>query len=168
MDKKCAPGKTFTEGSCFTLEDLKEIATKYNDNYSDKDFLRELIPKFKKQFDCDDQTCWLSKDPVKAAGDDIKNYTFRPNGPKKQFDWLSTEDIESVMKQYEKVHKDFKFLGAIPSYCPVSINCELSNLDLMDLKKKKIHKIGIIYNLDVTDCVWYIISTLVDKKLINK
>jgi hypothetical protein len=36
MDKKCAPGKKFTEGTCFTLEDLKEIATKYNDNYTDK------------------------------------------------------------------------------------------------------------------------------------
>lgn len=54
------------------------------------------------------------------------------------------------MKQYEKANKDFTFLGPIPSDCPTKINCELTNLDLMKLKKKNIHKIGIIYNLDVS------------------
>jgi hypothetical protein len=157
MDKKCAPGKKFTEGTCFTLEDLKEIATNYNNRYSDKiqidnlktkrDFLRELIPKFKKQFECDDQICWLSKAPVKAAGDDIKNYTFRPNGPKKQFAWLSTEDIESVMKQYEKVHTDFKFLGAIPSDFDELPIYETTDLEFAELEKKT-PKIGAIINLD--------------------
>jgi Ulp1 family protease len=54
------------------------------------------------------------------------------------------------MKQYEKAHDDFVFLGPIPSDCPTKIHCELSKLDLMNMKKKNIHKIGIIYNLDVS------------------
>ena len=79
MENKCAPGKKFTEGSCFTLENLKDIATNYNQAHADKisienktkrELLKELIPKFKKKFDCDDQICWLSTAPVKAANDD--------------------------------------------------------------------------------------------------
>ena len=52
------------------------------------------------------------------------------------------------MKQYEKSNKDFIFLGPIPVDCPVEITCELSNLDLIKLRKQNINKIGIIYNLD--------------------
>ncbi len=160
MDKKCAPGKTFTEGSCFTLQDLKEISLKYNESHADKiqinnlntkkDFLKELIPRFKKQFDCDDQICWLSKAPVKAAGDDVKNYTFRPKGPTKQFEWLSTEDIESVMKQYEKVYTDFKFIGAVPSDFDELPIYETTDLEFSKLENST-PKIGAIINLDTHD-----------------
>ena len=160
MDQKCAPGKTFTEGSCFTLEDLKEIATKYNDNYSDKihvesftskrDILKALIPRFKKQFDCDDQICWLTKAPVKAAGDNITKYTFRPKGPNKQFEWLSTEDIESVMKQYEKVYTNFKFIGAVPSDFDELPIYETTDLEFAELEKTT-PILGAIINLDTHD-----------------
>ncbi len=160
MDKKCAPGKKYTEGTCFTLEDLKEIAAKYNNSHPDKidinklhtkrEFLRELIPRFKKTFGCSDQICWLSKAPVKAAGDDVKNYTFRPNGPKKQFEWLSTEDIESVMKQYEKVHKDFKFLGAMPSDFDELPIYETTDIQFAELESST-PKIAAVINLDTHD-----------------
>ena len=81
-------------------------------------------------------------------------YTFKPDYPEEWRNapntWLNTYDIYYVMKQYEKANSDFVFLGPIPADCPVQINCELSNLDLMKLKKDKIDKIGIIYNLDVS------------------
>ena len=124
MENKCAPGKKFTDGSCFTLDNLKDIATNYNQAHTDKilienktkrELLRELIPKFKKAFDCDNQICWLSTAPVKSSNDDVKKYTFRPKGPTKQYEWLSTKDIEDVIKQYENVHTEIKFLGAVPS-----------------------------------------------------
>ena len=54
------------------------------------------------------------------------------------------------MKQYEQKFKDFKFLGVVPSDCPTSIHCELSNIDIKTLKKNKIFKIAIIYNLDIS------------------
>ena len=54
------------------------------------------------------------------------------------------------MKQYEKKYDDFKFLGVVPSDCPTKIQCELSNIDIKSLKKKKINKIGLVYNLDVS------------------
>jgi hypothetical protein len=55
------------------------------------------------------------------------------------------------MKQYEKANEDFIFLGPIPSDCPTKIQCELTNIDLMKLKKNGINKIGIIYNLDTSN-----------------
>ena len=77
---------------------------------------QKLTQKMKKRFDCKDQLCWMGSKVVKQTkDDDILKNTFRPNGPKKQFEWLSTKDIEDVMKQYEYKHKDFKFLGAMPS-----------------------------------------------------
>ena len=30
MDEKCAPSKTYKDGSCFTLKSLKKIAESYN------------------------------------------------------------------------------------------------------------------------------------------
>ena len=54
------------------------------------------------------------------------------------------------MKQYEKKHDDFRFLGVVPSDCPTKIHCELSNIDIKSLKKNKIDKIGMVYNLDVS------------------
>ena len=38
---------------------------------------------------------------------------FRPHGPT-DHKWLSNFDIQDVMKQYELVYPDYKFLGAVP------------------------------------------------------
>jgi hypothetical protein len=159
MANKCAPGKKFTEGSCFTLENLKDIATNYNQAHTDKisienktkrELLKELILKFKKAFDCDDQICWLSTAPVRDANDDVKKYTFRPKGPTKQYEWLSTKDIEDVMIQYEKVHTDFKFLGAVPSDFDKLPIYETTDLEFAELEKTT-PKLGLVINLDTHD-----------------
>ena len=43
---------------------------------------------------------------------------FRPKQPdewkKKPHTWLNSDDIQSVMKQYEDVYPHFKFLGVVP------------------------------------------------------
>ncbi len=157
---KCAPSKKFTEGSCFTLENLKKIAEEYNKHNSDKissnintkrELLRELNPRFQKKYGCNDQTCWLGSKIIKEINDkDIKYNTFRPKGPTKQFEWLSTNDIESVMKQYQYKHKDFKFLGAMPSdfdELPIYGTTELQFNEL----ESSTPKIGAVINLDTHD-----------------
>ncbi len=35
-DKKCAPSKKYSDGSCFTEDQLKKIAEKYNEQNNDK------------------------------------------------------------------------------------------------------------------------------------
>jgi hypothetical protein len=158
---KCAPGKKFTEGTCFTLDNLKKIAEEYNNNHKDiistnkftnkKDLLRELNLKFEKAYGCNEQTCWLKTSIIKGINDrDIKYNTFRPKGPAKQYEWLSTTDIESVLKQYEFKHKDFKFLGAMPSdfdELPIYGTTDLQ----FDELEKYTPKIGAVINLDTHD-----------------
>ena len=160
---KCAPSKKFSEGSCFTLDNLKNIAIEYNKNHSDKiqvdklnnkkDLLRELNGKFKKKYGCgeQEQTCWLNSKLVRGINDrDLKYNTFRPKGPSKQFEWLSTHDIESVMKQYQYKFKDFKFLGAMPSdfdELPIYGTTELE----FNRLEKSTPKIAAVINLDTHD-----------------
>lgn len=155
---KCAPGKKFTEGSCFTYDNLKQIALEYNNTHLDKikldktkkDLLRELNTKFQRQYNCNeqDQTCWLSSKLVKGINNpDLKYNTFRPKGPSKQYEWLSTNDIEAVMRQYEFKHKNFKFLGAMPSdfdELPIYGTTELQFEEL----EKTTPIIGAVINLD--------------------
>ncbi len=158
---KCAPAKKFTDGSCFTFTNLLNIAEEYNKTHTDtinlakmktkKDLLKELTPRFQKKYGCDEQTCWLKSNVIKEMNNpDIKHNTFRPLGPQKQYEWLSTRDIDSVMKQYEIKYKDFKFLGAMPSdfdELPIYGTTELQFEQL----EKTTPKIGAVINLDTHD-----------------
>jgi hypothetical protein len=160
---KCAPSKKFSEGSCFTLNNLKYIASEYNKKHHDKidldkittkkDLLRELNIKFQKEYQCKDmaQTCWLSSKLIKYTNNpDIKYNTFRPIGPTKQYEWLSTNDIDSVMQQYEFKHKKFKFLGAMPSDFDELPIYGTTDLQFEELEKKT-PIIGAVINLDTHD-----------------
>jgi hypothetical protein len=160
LNAKCAPSKKFSEGSCFTIDSLKKIAENYNEKYDDKvrisndkkQLLKDLTQKMKSRFECDDQTCWLSTNLVKSMKDyEIKHNTFRPVGPKKQYEWLSTSDINSVMKQYEAKHKDFLFLGALPYDFEELPYYGISNIDLLDVESQNKYQIGAVINLDEHD-----------------
>lgn len=150
--------------SCYSKESLIKIANSFNNNNNSKIIISN---KSKKQiwdqiqvklneYCKKDEYCWKKQDFVKKIKDiDIELYTFKPEYPKEwlknEHTWLNTYDIYYVMKQYEKANNDFVFLGPIPSDCPTKIQCELSKLDLINMKKKKIYKIGIIYNLDTSN-----------------
>ena len=150
--------------TCYSNTSLVRIATLWNRNNKDNNII--IKNKSKKQiwqeiqkklsFVCkNDEHCWKKQDFLKKIKDiEIEMYTFKPDYPKEwkkdKYTWLNTYDIYYVMKQYEKAHDDFIFLGPIPSDCPVKINCELSNFDIYKMKKENINKIGIIYNLDVS------------------
>jgi hypothetical protein len=72
--------------------------------------------------------------------------------------WLDSNNIADVMKQYEETYKDFKFLGVMPidfaapdpynkskEKCLIDKICELN---LAALSKSGIHRLGAIFNLD--------------------
>jgi hypothetical protein len=70
-------------------------------------------------------------------------------------DWLSSTDIERVEKSYERLFKDYKFLGCIPidfdlksktGQCLVDVLCSIK---LKDLYRKGKSQIGIVFNTDV-------------------
>jgi hypothetical protein len=154
-DEKCAPSKKFTNGSCFSVETLKKIAQNYNNknknkidiNLSKEELVKELESKLSDK--CSDQTCWLRLDVVKELeSEDILNNTFRPKGPNKKYEWLSTTHINEVIDQYQKIHPDFLFLGAVPSDFEDLPVLGISNLKFDELEKEGKTKIGMVINLD--------------------
>uniref|UniRef100_A0A6C0D9C2 Ubiquitin-like protease family profile domain-containing protein n=1 Tax=viral metagenome TaxID=1070528 RepID=A0A6C0D9C2_9ZZZZ len=157
--EKCAPHIKYTEGSCFTLESLKLIANKYNkinkasqikitDNK--KELVNRLTDAFSKS--CDSQTCWLRLDVVKSLNnEDINDNTFRPTGPNKKYEWLSTTHINDVVSQYEDLYKDFVFLGAVPYDFQELPILGLSNINFDDFIKDGKTKLGMVINLDTHD-----------------
>jgi hypothetical protein len=153
--QKCAPGKDFADGSCLTLESLQKITENYNKTNTDKidinlnkaELVKELENKLKNK--CDEQTCWLRLDIVKKLEDeDIENNTFRPKGPVKKYEWLSTNHINDVVEQYMNVHKDFLFLGAVPYDFDDMQVLGISNLKFNEIEKQGKHKLGMVINLD--------------------
>lgn len=154
-DMKCAPSKNYSDGSCFSLESLKKIASNYNKknsnkidtNLSKEDLVIELEKKLANK--CSDQTCWLRLDIVKELdNEDIESNTFRPKGPSKKYEWLSTSHINETVSQYQQVHKNFLFLGAVPLDFEDLPVLGISKLDFKDLENQGKTKIGIVINLD--------------------
>ena len=159
MDEKCAPSKTYKEGSCLSLQSLKAIAEKYNQKNNDKIKISEnkkyLVEQLEKKLsnNCDDQTCWLRLDIVQKIDDeqikeDIEENTFRPEGPSKKYDWLSTTDINNVIAQYQEKYKSFLFLGAVPADFEELPVLGIGNVDFKELEKQGKTKIGMVINLD--------------------
>jgi hypothetical protein len=111
---------------------------------------------------CNTEVCWLRQEFMKDESiRSIMAYTFAPFAPKawkkNPYEWLSSLDIERVMKQYESKYKCFAFLGPSPidfdkeATDDTGGECvwdELCNFDLIELYKKGKHKIGVIFNLD--------------------
>jgi hypothetical protein len=156
MVEKCAPSKTYKDGSCFTLKSLKKIAESYNiKNPMNKikitedkeELVKELENRMKNT--CSNQTCWLRTDFVKAMNDEeIENNTFRPTGPDNKKEWLSTTDINNVVSQYQEKFKDFLFLGAVPADFLELEVLGIKDLDFHELNKEGKNKIGMVINLD--------------------
>ena len=163
MDNKCAPGVKYNDGSCLTKDNLIEIAENFpkkniKTKVSKKELVDTLQKEFKNKYNCKDQLCWLDQTFVKRLNNEnINKFTFRPFGPNKKYDWLSTLDINAVVEQYEKNKNDFIFLGAVP-YDFQEIEPELDNMDFDKLRNgelnenfnqgKKTNKMGMVINLD--------------------
>lgn len=88
----------------------------------------------------------------------LMNYTFAPEAPpswsKNKDEWLSSTDIEKVMRQYENAYPCFEFLGPSPIDFDEHLaygECvweELCKFDLEEFVKRDKFKIGMIFNLD--------------------
>ena len=84
--------------------------------------------------------------------------TFAPEAPKSWIrdpdEWLSSEEIENVMKQYEDKFPEFEFLGPSPSdynapkVAGVCVWEELCHFSLKKYVDSGTHKIGVIFNTD--------------------
>ena len=90
----------------------------------------------------------------------LLHYTFAPKAPdiwktpEGKNTWLSSLDIEKVLKQFEYEYKNFAFLGPSPidfDTPKIHNTCvweELCKFELSNFLKKNKNKIGIVFNTD--------------------
>jgi hypothetical protein len=154
--------------SCFTLEALRKIANKWNEENKDRkiEFTNSTTGKTlwssinnRMKSKCNNEVCWMKQDFIKnstLARELLKNFKpFMPkNWSENPREWLNTIDIRDVMNQYEIKYPAFEFIGPVPmdfdkklgfGECVVDELCKIS---LENLKKKGKSKIGVIFNLD--------------------
>lgn len=156
----CAPGYD-SDNICYTLSQLKEIAKEYNKKHKDKikigtkkEIWKQLEEKLKTK--CGKkQNCWRNQGFISNKLKENTENVFKPKMPEhwknNLSEWLSTIDINKVLKQYNNKYDEFLFMGAVPIDCPTEIRCQLTKLKLDKLLQRKIEVIGIVYNLDKHD-----------------
>ena len=160
--------KSVTNESCFTIDALRKIATKWNETHPQMkiDFTNITTGKTLwnsinnvMKYKCNDELCWLKQEFIKDSylqKELLKN--FKPFMPKtwneNPQEWLNTIDIRDVMNQYEIKYPDFEFIGPVPMDFDTKVGfgeCvvdELCKINVDELMKKGKTKIGVIFNLD--------------------
>ena len=163
----CSPKKSneIQKFTCYTSESLSKLKKFWNARHPDNKILtnnsEEIWSQLKENMAnvCDTEACWLRQKFIDNNLDaDLRTYTFAPKSPlawtKNKNEWLSSTDIEKVMKQYEHTYPHFAFIGPSPldfdkkKLYNACVWEELCNFDLKKYLKKNKTKIGIIFNMD--------------------
>lgn len=147
--------------TCFTKQELISFAETYNKNNTDKINLKQnksgLYKDLRNRFSCkiESDACLLEE-----LGLD-RDKILKPKQPDGSYAWLSTIDLNDVMKQYERKHKSFLFLGSVP----IDFHYLYPKISNLRLNKTKQNKIGIIFNSDpsyLSGQHWF--SMFIDKR----
>lgn len=159
----CAPNINGKQETCLSTDIIRKIAKAYNENRAkdDNDKIPLNLPKIKIYNLINDKIsntckvkgdlCIVNQDFVKSliSSDNIEEH-LKPENLEGKDDWLSNIDIRKVIKQYQKTHPNFEFIGPVPIDFDLMIR-QLRNFSL----KKSLHygknKIGIVFNLDPHD-----------------
>lgn len=153
------------KNTCYNKENIFKLKELWNLRHPDmlisSNDPKEIWNFFKNTFNnvCYNEQCWLKQEFSKNKIDSgTQSYIFAPRAPdswnKNINEWLSNIDIMNVMSNYEKIHKNFRFIGPSPiDYDTIKSDntCvwdELCNFNLSNYTKKNINKIGIVFNTD--------------------
>ena len=163
---KCSPSRQNNGFTCYDNKELLKMRDLWNLRHPDLSINtinpQEIWNTIRDNMSnlCSEESCWLKKLFINMDNNFSKllNYAFAPKAPtswnKNINEWLSSVDIEKVMKQWEIKIPSFVFLGPTPidfddkidnERCVWEDLCDF-NLDKYIKKNKK--KIGIIFNLD--------------------
>lgn len=160
----CAPSrkKSFT---CYSNSSLEKLRRHWNQRHPDMEISsgnkRHIWAKLNEglQNTCANELCWYRKIISEGdIGDELKLNTFAPMSPKSwkknPNTWLTSVDIEAVMRQHEKANHEFEFIGPSPidfdtkkTYGECVWN-ELCHFDLGSKIKNNKTKLGVIFNTD--------------------
>lgn len=166
----CAPGIHQNSTGCFDRQALIRILNAYNEKYPNKSIkynnninsnkLWNLLRDSFSDVCGENESCWLDQDFLRH-NQTIQNY-YKPLKPHQPRQWLSTSDINHVLKQYENIYHDFAFMGTVPIDFDEVIE-EYSKIDLCSLysgegiklsngqilyTNRPIRKFGFVFNLD--------------------
>lgn len=164
----CAPKKyeELNMFSCFTDDSLIKLKNAWNSKnpnnkivVTDGDMIhKELSMKMKNI--CETEACWVDKllENNATLAAEINEKSFAPTQPESWSqnpnEWLSSEEISHVMKQYERAYKNFKFIGPSPIDFDKKVSkstCvwdSLCHFNISDYLKQGKDKIGFIFNTD--------------------
>jgi hypothetical protein len=158
--------KTISSSTCYTPDIILRIRDEYNKNHSVKEAIQTNVPNQiwkilkKRLHTCKKEDCWLKEIKDENLRKHIDEYIFAPDSPpewnKDPNEWLTDVDIKRVMKQYEKIYSDFRFIGPAPIDFDFVLdtskkNCvtqELCTFSVKEQLAKNIRKIGIVFNTD--------------------
>lgn len=158
------PKGEINDFTCYTNRSLYKLRDLWNERHPDVKInssspkeIHNLLSK-KLSNVCNTEACWLKQKANFGPMSSELSDSFAPESPpewkKNPNEWLSSEDIIKVMKQYEKAYKCFDFMGPSPIDFDTKKlygECvweELCNFNLADQIKKGKTKIGVIFNTD--------------------
>ena len=162
---QCSPDNNENNYTCYNNDNLEKMKQLWNARHPSKlissNDTREIWSQLKENIgsSCNKESCWLKQKFMEGnVSQDLLNYTFSPKSPESwknnRNEWLSSTDIERVMKQYEKSYNCFDFIGPSPiDYDTHKLygECvweELCKFNLTNQIKKGKTKIGIVFNTD--------------------
>lgn len=151
--------------SCLDDKTLRFMRQLWNRRYPDNKIISTKPQPIWKSFQknmarsCTNEMCWVDNtihdDKTKKK---LKKTLFAPVTPSswKQNinEWLSSNDIINVMKQYEDTYDTFKFFGPSPidfdtmEYKNHCVWPEICNIDIKQLKQNNKTNLGFIFNTD--------------------
>ena len=151
--------------TCYSTSSLEKIKKMWNIRHPDKEIntndTREIWSKLKNNLKnvCSTERCWIKQKFMENNLDsELLNNTHAPYAPKSwrenANEWLSSVDIEKVMKQYEIDYPNFVFIGPSPIDFDKKLifgECvwnDLCNLNIIKELKEGKNKLGIIFNTD--------------------
>jgi hypothetical protein len=161
------PKNEINDFSCYSNKSLFKLRDLWNARHPDVKIKssspKEIHDKISKYLAsvCNKESCWLKQKSEFGNVDSETTESFAPERPKEwkknPNEWLSSVDIMSVMKQYEKAYKCFDFIGPSPIDFDTKqlygecVWDELCNFSIKEQIKKGKTKIGIIFNTDPHD-----------------
>lgn len=153
----CSPQRSHHKKTCYTTTQLRKIARAWNRYHGKKIINTELgadrlWKELEKQLrdECNSEWCWMERNFMDTERDsEFTEKTFRPRGPHEK-KWLSTTDIARVLKQYQFKYENFVSFGPVPIDF-AQFSPEISQINVHQLYRKGVRKIGIVFNTDPHD-----------------
>jgi len=165
--KVCHPRLHGKNDECLSQERMRELAIAYKAPTGlDGEPLRQWLTRKTR---CKTERCLIEKAPIDAGKKKylLRRY-YRPEVPKEWLSdpdqWLDSNNIIDVMKQYEETYPHFKFYGANPidfsapdpynaeaAAKKKCLNDDICKLNLRDLQQSGKTHLGFVYNLDPSD-----------------